>query len=247
MQHDFRDQPSGEAAERFRTWLESETVDTLRRTYGNAEETKTAIFLFVNRAFEAPLPEGEIGALFGRCIVRAGFQERDEESAFAWLEHFGEVAGKVHRPAQHISLAVHGGAGVEPVHVEVLEGGRYRLLYSPGLVEGVAAGDEIELLDEAGTFRIIRRGGNLAVQVFSQEPVQPLRDELADQVRERLSGSLDGDIDRGMVFTIPLSTGFAAIEAFFDGFVRTHAGTEWSYGNVYDPDTGRPLGWWNGA
>jgi hypothetical protein len=148
---------------------------------------------------------------------------------------------------QHISLAVHGAARTEPVHVEVLEGGRYRLLYSPGFVVGVAAGDEFELLDQAGHFRVVRRGGNLAVQVFSREPVMPLRDELASRVRERLSGTLDGGIDRGLVFTIPLRTGFAAIEAFFDAFVRTHAGTEWLYGNVYDPDTGRPLGWWEGA
>jgi hypothetical protein len=148
---------------------------------------------------------------------------------------------------QHISLAVHGASGKEPVHVEVLEGGRYRLLYSPGFVVGVAAGDEIEVLDEAGHFAVVHRGGNLAVQVFSREPVQPLRDELADQVRLRLSGTLDGSIDRGLVFTIPLSTGFAAIEAFFDRFVRAYPGTEWLYGNVYDPDTGKPLGWWNGA
>jgi hypothetical protein len=144
---------------------------------------------------------------------------------------------------QHISLAVHGSRGTEPVHVEVLEGGRYRLLYSPGFVVGVAAGDEIELLDEAGNFRVVRRGGNHAVQVFSRERVQPLRDELAGRVREQLSGTLDG----GLVFTIPLSAGFRAIEALFDDFVRTHAGTEWLYGNVYDPDTGRPLGWWDGA
>jgi hypothetical protein len=41
---------------------------------------------------------------------------------------------------QHILLAVHGGSGTEPVHVEALDRGRYRLLYSPGFVLGVAAG-----------------------------------------------------------------------------------------------------------
>jgi hypothetical protein len=145
---------------------------------------------------------------------------------------------------QHISLHVHGGSGTEPVHVEVLDRGRYRLLYSPGFVVGVAAGDEIELLDEAGHFKVVRRGGNIAVQVFAKEPVQPFRDEIAAAVREHLSGSLDGGIERGLVFTIPLKAGFAAIEAFFDDFVRTHSETEWMYGNIYDPDTGQPLGWW---
>ena len=52
--------------------------------------------MFVNRAFEAHLPQAEVGALFGKCIVGAGFKERDEEPAFAWLEHFGEIASKVH-------------------------------------------------------------------------------------------------------------------------------------------------------
>lgn len=145
---------------------------------------------------------------------------------------------------QHIALAVHGGSGREPVHVEVLDRGRYRLLHSPGLVIGVAAGDEIELLDEAGHFKVVRRAGNIAVQVFAREAVQPFRDELAAAVGEALSGSLDGGIERGLVFTIPVSAGFAAIEAFFDDFVKTHPETEWTYGNVYDPDTGSPLGWW---
>jgi len=96
MKHDFQRQPTGEAADRFRSWLESETVSMLQRGYGDAEGTKSAIFLFVNRAFEAHLPEKDIGAMFGRCVARAGFQERDEESAFAWLESFGQIAAKVH-------------------------------------------------------------------------------------------------------------------------------------------------------
>jgi hypothetical protein len=146
---------------------------------------------------------------------------------------------------RHIRLAVHGARGAEPVHVEALDGGRYRLLYSPGFVVGVAAGDEIQLLDDAGQFKVVRRAGNLAVQLYSRQPVQPFRDELATAVHQRLDGVLDGGIDRGLVFTIPLATGFAAIEEFFDAFVRSHDGTEWSFGNVYDPDTGSPLGWWN--
>jgi hypothetical protein len=109
----------------------------------------------------------------------------------------------------------------------------------------VAAGDEIELTDDAGHFRVCRRGGNLAVQVFSVEPVGPFKEELAAQVSEQLAGRLDGGIARGLVFTIPLTTGFSAIEALFDRFVRGHPGCEWSYGNVYDPETGAPLGWWD--
>jgi hypothetical protein len=75
--------------------------------------------------------------------------------------------------------------------------------------------------------------------------VQPFRDELAAGVRERLRGTLDGGIEHGLVFTIPLDSGFSAIEELFDTFTRSHPGTEWRYGNVYDPETGRPLGWWD--
>lgn len=96
MKHDFRTQPTGEAADRFCSWLEQETIEMLRRSYGDAEATKSTIFLFVNRAFEAHLPEAEIGAMFGKCIVRAGFQEQDEEAVFAWLDFFGQLARNVH-------------------------------------------------------------------------------------------------------------------------------------------------------
>jgi hypothetical protein len=96
MKHDFRQEPTGEPAERFCSWLEQETIDSLRRSYGDGEATKSAIFLFVNRAYEAHMPEEQIGQLFAKSIVRAGFREEDEEPAFAWLEHFGQIAAGVH-------------------------------------------------------------------------------------------------------------------------------------------------------
>ena len=147
----------------------------------------------------------------------------------------------------HVHLVIHGAdAGAkEPVHAEAIGGSRYRLLSSPGFVLGVAAGDEIELLGDDGQFRVVRRGGNVAVQLFSKEPVHAFRDALAAAVREALGGVLDGGIERGLVFTIPAAAGFAAIEALFDHEVNARPGTEWMYGNVYDPDSGEPLGWWN--
>jgi hypothetical protein len=96
VKHDFRQQPIGDAAERFCSWLEQETTASLRRSYGDGEAIKSAIFLFVNRACEAHLPESEIGKMFGKCIVGAGFREQDEEPAFAWLELFGQLAAGVH-------------------------------------------------------------------------------------------------------------------------------------------------------
>ena len=96
MTHDFRSQPIGVAADCFCSWLEQETIQSLGRSYGDAEATKGTIFLFVNRAYEAHMPEPHIGELFGKCISRAGFKEQDEEPAFEWLDHFGQLAAKVH-------------------------------------------------------------------------------------------------------------------------------------------------------
>ena len=103
-------------------------------------------------------------------------------------------------PETHVHLHVHGGKGSEPVHAELVGDRRYRVLSSPGFVLGVAAGDEIELSGEDGQFRVLRHGGNLAVQLFSKEPVRGFRESLAAKVRDSLKGVLDGGIDRGLVF-----------------------------------------------
>ena len=147
--------------------------------------------------------------------------------------------------SQHIHLAVHGAGGVEPVHAEPLGNNSFRVLYSPGLVLGIAAGDTIELLGDTGQFRVLTRGGNIAVQLFSSNPVSTFKTELETLVRNRLMGTCDGGIDRGLVFTIPVTSGFQSIEEVFENFVRTHPGVEWMYGNVYDPETNEPLGWWS--
>lgn len=140
-----------------------------------------------------------------------------------------------------------GSPRLEPVHAEPLGGPRFRLANSPGWTYGVAAGDEVERTDDHGGFRVIRRGGNVAVRLFSTEALRRDRIEaLEAEVRERLGGWVDGGLDdRARVFTIPATTGFRAIEALFDPFVRDACiaigAVEWEYGNVHD-ETGAPLG-----
>jgi hypothetical protein len=132
----------------------------------------------------------------------------------------------------------------QPVHAIELGEGRFRLLYSPGFVQGIAAGDEFRLLDHHGAFEVTRHAGNVAVQVFRFEPLAPLAEGLVRRVAE-LGGVLDGQIERGMVFTIPITAGFPAIESVFNEFVSAHPGTEWMFGNVYDTRDGvTPLNWW---
>ena len=96
MKHDFREKPTGEEADQFLAWLESETIETLRRSQGDSEGTKTFIFLYVNRAYEAHLPEDQIGELFGKCFVRAGRPQEEEDTAFNLLEFFGQIAERTH-------------------------------------------------------------------------------------------------------------------------------------------------------
>jgi len=133
----------------------------------------------------------------------------------------------------------------ESVLVEKLGGNRYRLLASPGLLEGIAGGDEIELAPErpAG-FRVTRRGGNICVQFFWEGDLNDCADALGPKAAA-LGGRIDGQTASLLVFTIPVSAGFPAIERIFYDAETRYTGCRWMYGNVYDPADGRtPLNWW---
>jgi hypothetical protein len=81
----------------------------------------------------------------------------------------------------------------EVLPAEPLGGGRFRLLASPGLVEGVAAGDEVELApaDRTG-YRVLRRGGNLCVWIYVPEPPLEETDARLSLAAVMLGGYLDG-------------------------------------------------------
>jgi hypothetical protein len=138
--------------------------------------------------------------------------------------------------------------GEETLPVADLGNGRYRLLASPGFVEGLAAGDEFELDPHAPLgHRVVRRGGNLCVWFYHAAPVDDSDMATADVrlVAESLGGRLDGGYSHMLVLTVPLAAGFDAVADAFDRAVRRHAGSAWLYGNVYDPSDGMtPLNWW---
>jgi hypothetical protein len=125
---------------------------------------------------------------------------------------------------------------------------RYRLVFSPGMVEGLAKGDEIELCSEDPKgFNVVKRSRNLCIWFFFQE-IGRNQGPDGDRVRaivEEFGGTCDGGGNTHLVLSIPLSFGFPAVEELFKDMAKRYPGSSWLYGNVYDPWNGfRPLGWW---
>ena len=132
----------------------------------------------------------------------------------------------------------------QPVPARKLEDGTFEILASPGLVQGVAAGDIVRLSDRhAGAFDVIRHGGNVCVQLLRSAGIAPVVDWLVPRMGP-LSARLDGKISRGAVYTIPVTVGFQAIEDVMTEAVKMFEDLEWYYGNVYGPDGITPLNWW---
>ena len=155
---------------------------------------------------------------------------------------------------EHITLPVFHDDGRlatrEVLEVDLVDGTQCRLLHSPAYVYGLAAGDLIEI-DESlpAGFRVISRAGNLAVIVAFEKDEQkytPQAQRLEGSMKS-LGGTLDGGPSRVLVYTVPVSAGFQAVEALLDAFLQELPGTHGWYGNVYEAgDPARPLNWWQG-
>jgi hypothetical protein len=132
----------------------------------------------------------------------------------------------------------------EEVPVDALGGDRYRVRASPGLLDGLAAGDVFERRPD-GAFEVIERSGNLAVQIWYPDEDLGARVE-AELLpgAQALGGWLDGRTKGGAVLTFPLHAGFPRIERLLDGWVASAPAAQWSYANVYDADGWTPLRWW---
>lgn len=131
----------------------------------------------------------------------------------------------------------------EEVLVLRLAPSRFQLLRSPGLVLGLAADDVFESTGD-GTFSLVSRGRNLCIQVFCGPRLSELEGVLSLRMGQ-LGGRLDGKEERLLVYTVPVSAGFPAIERCLAESVGRFPGAEWYFGNVYDPVDGTtPLNWW---
>jgi hypothetical protein len=138
----------------------------------------------------------------------------------------------------------------EMVPAQRLDERRYRLIATPGFALGVAHGDEIEIdpAERLG-YRILRRGGNVGVQVFLRHYTPNERRRLV-----RLIGDIGGHFDGGrgdgkgaslLIFAVPITAGFEAIERVMSEASERFAIDQWLYSNVYDPLDGVTLlDWW---
>lgn len=153
----------------------------------------------------------------------------------------------------HVAVAVDGVTtrGVELVPAKLLSDGNWLLLRSPLYAMQLAAGDTIRIANSnVGSFDIVARGGNVAVQFYlseneSNDPEATV--QVANRVTPavlRLGGRLDGQTAGLIVFTIPADAGFSAIEDVFTAAVGESPGSQWQYANVYEATTGEPLLWW---
>jgi hypothetical protein len=134
----------------------------------------------------------------------------------------------------------------ESIPAEKLAGNRYRMLASPGFANEFASGDVIELIDNDGRFRVVQRGGNVCVQIFFRGDKDFAKKEFGRRLAA-LDGWLDGGTEgKGgnlLIYTIPHTAGFPAIEGAFENLPNHIELDEWMYGNVY-ADDGAPLNWW---
>ena len=78
------------------------------------------------------------------------------------------------------------------------------------------------------------------MQIFSDGDIGG-EDLLLTPLFEEIGGWLDGKGESFLVYTIPISVGFPAIQR-----VLENCSWEWFYGNIYDPTDGvTPLNWWD--
>jgi hypothetical protein len=133
---------------------------------------------------------------------------------------------------------------LEEVPVEVLGPNSYRLLASPGILDGLAAGDSFTVDPVSHLYRVHEHGGNLCVQVWypGLDLAGRVDAELVPAVTA-MGGTLDGREQELSSFTIPLSAGIPSIETLFNEWVDRADGATWSFGNAYEEDGVTPLPW----
>jgi hypothetical protein len=135
----------------------------------------------------------------------------------------------------------------EKLPAEQLDGHTFRLMASPGFANGFAKHDVIKVDPSCPTgFCVQERSGNICVQIFYAGSKEQARTYFSSKF-EAIGGSLDGGNDGSgghlLIYNVPVSVGFKAIEAVLANPPLELRVENWMYGNVYD-EVGEPLNWW---
>jgi len=128
----------------------------------------------------------------------------------------------------------------ERIPVEPLGENIYRLLRSPAFAPGIARGDSIKLL-EGGSYDVIERSG--FIRLFARAGISAMAATLGPALNS-FDGEIEHEDERMLVFSVPFSAGFNAIEAVMTQLLEGDGDAAWRYGNVYDSE-GEPLNWWS--
>ncbi|CAM5506591.1 hypothetical protein SCYAM73S_08395 [Streptomyces cyaneofuscatus] len=128
------------------------------------------------------------------------------------------------------------------------QGRRFRQLRTdrqPGLVEGCAAGDLLEI-DADGLFQVVRRGPNLCIQAFGRPSFDAESLESLNSGFVPLGGLVEAPADRRfIVVTVSAAAGFPAVEAVMERWAASVSVlVEWGFSNVFGADE-EPLNWWH--
>ena len=145
----------------------------------------------------------------------------------------------------HINLHIEGTENdTQPVEVEYVSPEIYRVMFSPGFVENIAAGDLVRITDEKkGEFEVIKYGGNISVKISDVISIASKLKSI-DKVLTQVGARRDGNLEHVAVWTIPAKNGFKKIEEAIDKACELLQEPTWWYGNVYDAQN-NPLNWWH--
>ncbi|AVS82297.1 hypothetical protein C8237_15230 [Paracidovorax avenae] len=105
----------------------------------------------------------------------------------------------------------------------------YSLLASPGLVLGLAKGDLVHL--NGDHHNLVKHGGNFCIQMYAPKLDQKSLEKIKSLLQP-ISGTLDGQGDGALAFSVPTSSGFSATNEAFDK-IREVLGSEYYYSNIY--------------
>jgi len=122
----------------------------------------------------------------------------------------------------------------------------YKILKSPGLVLNIAKGDVVKIRNCTTPPEVILRGGNFCIQIYTASDNIDM-EEMDNDVRKCLGGSLDGVNNGNLTFSVPAKNGLKKINGYFDAIGKKY-NFKWYYANIYknldDLSDETLLDWW---